>query len=167
MTLSSLRDLFDNQIEYLPDTVFDSLENLINLWVIYIFCYCYTIIFLWCLHYMRMTRFAIIYVHLFTLTLDILARWKTRRAISHFWLHSVVVLLTRRIFFFFFFLFDIIATGRYTKINWKFSTRKYSSPTSIWKRCKLSLLFDISNILWLLVLLLDWNEIFAVLNDKI
>ena len=27
------RDLFDNQIEYLPDTVFDSLENLTNLWV--------------------------------------------------------------------------------------------------------------------------------------
>ena len=25
------RDLFDNQIEYLPDTVFDSLENLTNL----------------------------------------------------------------------------------------------------------------------------------------
>lgn len=29
-----ISDLFDNQIEYLPDTVFDSLENLINLWVI-------------------------------------------------------------------------------------------------------------------------------------
>lgn len=51
----SLRDLFDNQIEYLPDTVFDSLENLINLWA----CFCYY--YYYCYAISRgMTRFAII-----------------------------------------------------------------------------------------------------------
>ena len=29
--INARRDLFDNQIEFLPDTVFDSLENLTNL----------------------------------------------------------------------------------------------------------------------------------------
>ena len=100
MTLLSLRDLFDNQIEYLPDTVFDSLENLINLWVIHF------LLLLRNHFYMMSTlhaddSFSQSSIHLFTLMLDILARWKTRRAISHFRLHSVVVLLTRRIFFFY------------------------------------------------------------------
>lgn len=115
---------------------------------LYIFCYCYTIIFIWCLHYMRMTRFAIICIFLLWCS----TFWRDEKRDEPSVIFGFIpwsFLLTRRIFFFFFFFYLILllqthvhnAAGRYTKINWKSSTRKYSSPTSIWKRCKLSLTF--------------------------
>jgi hypothetical protein len=64
-------------------------------------------------------------LHLFTLMLDILARWKTRRAISHFWLHSVVVFVDASyLFLFFFFLFDIIITNTRTQRGRKIHKNK-------------------------------------------
>lgn len=90
---------------------------------LYIFCYCYTIIFIWCLHYMRMTRFAIICIFLLWCS----TFWRDEKRDEPSVIFGFIpwsFLLTRRIFSFFFFLFDIIITNTRTQRGRKIHKNK-------------------------------------------